>query len=354
MTTLRYLIVVLVTLVLVLPSMPQRGAAQSSSWVEREGGQLVLEGKPFPVVGANAHWLGLYKGANAYPTRAEIDDVMATARRMGATVIRSHTLGISTGCPKCIKPKRGVWNDKGFTAIDYAIASARKHQLRLIVPLTDNWHYYHGGKHDFTDWRKVPEDAFFTNSTVIGDFKKYITHVLRHVNPHTGLALKDDPTIMAWETGNELNPSDYKWTSAHVDWTRQIANHIKWLSPNALVMDGHHASPRTTSLLDAALSVWPVDLYSAHLYPLNVEFTNRCAAQAAAKDKVFLIGEYDWTEANGGDSLAAFFAAVEDPANAIAGDLFWTSYGSGSVLGGGTIASPTPARRTGSGRQWSP
>ena len=35
-------------------------------------------------------------------------------------------------------------------------------------------------------------------------FKTYVSDLLKHMNPYTGKAWKDDPTIAAWETGNEM------------------------------------------------------------------------------------------------------------------------------------------------------
>ena len=93
--------------------------------------------------------------------------------------------------------------------------------VRLLIPLTDNYGYYHGGKHDFVKWVDpeskylkncvlplcVKEPAaslcpFYTNRTVIDAFKNYIHRLLNHVNQYTGTALKDDPAILGWETGN--------------------------------------------------------------------------------------------------------------------------------------------------------
>jgi hypothetical protein len=65
---------------------------------------------------------------------------------MGATAVRSHTLGISVGC-SLVEPALGKFNQVALQHIDYAIESARDHPIKLIIPLTDNWHYYHGGKH---------------------------------------------------------------------------------------------------------------------------------------------------------------------------------------------------------------
>ena len=76
------------------------------------------------------------------------------------------------------------------------------------------------GKHDFVDWVdpemehrancvlplcvKQPEAGlcpFYTNPHVIDGFKQYIKALLNHVNQYTGIALKNDPAIMGWETG---------------------------------------------------------------------------------------------------------------------------------------------------------
>ena len=43
---------------------------------------------------------------------------------MGATAVRAHTLGVSTGTPKTLEPELGRYNDEAFDTIDYAIAEA--------------------------------------------------------------------------------------------------------------------------------------------------------------------------------------------------------------------------------------
>ena len=68
---------------------------------------------------------------------------------------------------------------------------------------------------------------FFTDTTVINSFKAHISFVLNHVNRYTGIAYKDDPTILAWETGNEVTVSPTAWDSTYNGWTEDIAQHIK-------------------------------------------------------------------------------------------------------------------------------
>lgn len=68
---------------------------------------------------------------------------MAISVAMGANTIRAHTLGVSTGHSLSLMPSKGVVNTDAFDAIDYAIFAARNYGLRLIIPLTDEYQYYH-------------------------------------------------------------------------------------------------------------------------------------------------------------------------------------------------------------------
>lgn len=288
----------------------------SSDFVTRSDAQLLLHGQPFRFAGANMYWLGLDEnvGGIAYPTHFRVDDAFTTMAEMGATVVRSHTLGISVGCKLCLEPSLGLFNQAAFASIDYAIWSAGVHHMHLVIPLADNWHNYHGGKHTFTDWQGIADqDAFYTNETVIHDFEQYISELLNHVNRYTGIPYKDDPTIMAWETGNELTTSTTP--SSPVSWTNTISTFIKNIDPHHLVIDG------SSTVNSAALALPNVDIYTTHYYPMNTQKMLSDAAMVAAAKKVFYVGEFSW---NKGDSLNTFLTAIEK--SPIAGDTYWSFF----------------------------
>jgi mannan endo-1,4-beta-mannosidase len=279
-----------------------------NAFVTRSGSQLMLNGNPFRFGGANIHWLLLNDSAD-YPSQFQVNDALASAKDMGITVVRSHTLGISTGCANCIEPSLGVFNKTALVHDDYVIKVARDYGIRFIIPLTDNWHYAAGGKHNFTEWRDIAdENQFYSNDEVIKDFETYISTLLNHVNIYTGIAYKDDPTIMAWETGNELIPP--------ITWTRTISAYIKRIDNHHLVMDGRGGiDPEAANLAN-------VDIVSDHYYPKDVSSLESDARLAHTMNKVFVAGEFDWNDANGGDSLSRFLSAIESNPF-IAGDAFW-------------------------------
>lgn len=82
----------------------------NDAFVQRAGTKLSLAGEEFRYSGPNIEWLGLESyGPHdpvgpRYPTHFEVDDVLDTARAMGARVVRSQTMGDSVGCDLCIEP----------------------------------------------------------------------------------------------------------------------------------------------------------------------------------------------------------------------------------------------------------
>ncbi len=91
--------------------MSAQNAAQTThndEFVLRRGTELTLGGTDFRYSGPNIEWLGIeaYGPGDSlgprYPTHLEVDDVLDTAKMMGARVVRSQTLGDSVGCDLCI------------------------------------------------------------------------------------------------------------------------------------------------------------------------------------------------------------------------------------------------------------
>jgi len=131
--------------------------------------------------------------------------------------------------------------------------------------------------------------------------------LLNHVSKYSGIAYKDDPAILAWETGNELDsPSS---------WTQEISQFIKSIDSNHLVLDGNYGVN-----LDS-LDITKVDIYSDHFYPIDVSRVISDAQVVAAHNKTFLVGEYAWTSAG----LIDFLQTIET--QQVAGDTFWSLFG---------------------------
>ena len=64
---------------------------------------------------------------------------------------------------------------------------------------------------------------FYTNPLIVGDFKRYIRKLITHVNPYTGLTYAEDPTVYAFETGNELSGPIFGDMNIPIPWIVEIS-----------------------------------------------------------------------------------------------------------------------------------
>lgn len=95
-------------------------------------------------------------------------------------------------------------------------------------------------------------------------FKDYIQKVVTHVNQYTNISYADDPTIFAYETGNELEGPVSRDLAVPVAWVSEIGKLLKSLAPTKLVVDGTYGVSREH------LDIPEVDIYSNHGYPVSV------------------------------------------------------------------------------------
>jgi mannan endo-1,4-beta-mannosidase len=170
---------------------------------------------------------------------------------------------------------------------------------------------------------------FYTDPKVVDDFKNYIEKLLTHVNTYTGLTYAQDPTIIGYETGNELGGIVFGDKDVPVAWTREICQYIKQLGPQKLCIDG------TYGINTTHFAINEVDIFSDHFYPLNITKLTEGVNSVKSANRVYLAGEFDWTGLNGGttlqgDSLESFYDNIQVRQNTtnptVAGALFWSLF----------------------------
>lgn len=288
--------------------------SKNTAFVERDGARLTLDGQAFRASGTNIYWLGLDEnvGGVDYPTYFRIKDALDTASRMGVNVVRSHMMtstGQDDANPLAIMPRLGEYNDEAFRTIDFAVAYAGSLGIRLILPLTDEWAYYHGGHRDFTTPLGLESADFYTSPDAIAAYQEYVDVVLSRTNPLTGVKYVDDPTVLAWELGNELEGMTLDWINAQVDFIAERA-------PQQLIAAG-----RRFDIDPDTLAAPDLDIVDVHYYPPTAERVSADAATVTEAGKVYIGGEYASTAA----SSALLNAAASD--ENVSGMFFWSLFG---------------------------
>lgn len=275
--------------------LPSNAYAELNGFVTAQGDELWANGKPFRFISFNIPNLQLIEDNFApdartawrWPDEFELNDALESVRQMGGTVVRTYVLsvrreGSDMGEHVYVRGP-GDFNEEAFRSLDLAIEAAGKHGVRLIIPLVDNWKWQ-GGIAEYAAFRGKPADAFWNDEEVIADFEATVRHVLNRVNTRTGVAYRDDPAILGWETGNELD--------APPEWTARIAKLIKSIDPNHLVIDGYSLhGVREESLADPN-----IDVVTTHHYP-NVGNGDYVAPIRQARElsrgrKPYFVGEF--------------------------------------------------------------
>ena len=222
----------------------------------------------------------------------EIRDGLETIRFMGGRVVRIYVLSVrkATDPPGVVRHVLGPgqFNEDAFVALDRVLAIAAELDLRVILPFVDNWPHW-GGVAEYAAFRGKPRDAFFTDEEILRDFEATIDKVLLRTNTINGRAYRDDPTIWAWETGNELQRPD--------KWAARVTRYIKERDGNHAVIDGTYGP----SVREASLNDPYVDIVSSHHYgqvKTNLRLIDENVRRIHGRKRYF-IGEFGlWSAAD--------------------------------------------------------
>ncbi|CAL9086362.1 unnamed protein product [Musa acuminata var. zebrina] len=214
-------------------------APGSSSFVERQGTQFVLDGSPYLFNGFNSYWMMTVASQPA--ERAKVSQVLGEAAASGLTVCR--TWAFSDGGDGALQISPGVYDERVFQGLDFVISEAQSHGVRLILSLVNNYKDF-GGRAQYVQWASNAgsavggEDDFYTNPVVKGYYKNHVQRVLTRINTITNVAYKDDPTIMAWELINEPRcQADYSGKTVNA-WVQEMASYTKSLDSKHMLEIG--------------------------------------------------------------------------------------------------------------------
>jgi hypothetical protein len=167
---------------------------------------------------------------------ARIEEVFALAADLGMNVMRVFGFGVPWS-EQASQPAPGEYNEAFFERFDRIVATAKRHDIRLVVPLVnDNRSVDSIARYvEWVDGASEHND-FYEMDACRSLYKDYVEHVLTRENTLTGLEYREDPTIAMWELGNELN---CQWPKKYpLDWITDVGGHVKTLDDNHLLSSG--------------------------------------------------------------------------------------------------------------------
>nr|XP_027093945.1 mannan endo-1,4-beta-mannosidase 5-like [Coffea arabica] len=232
-------LVALLLLVLACEASGSTVARNGAGFVRTQGARFVLNGSPFLFNGFNSYWL-MHVAADP-SERHKVSEVLRDASAAGLSVCRTWAFG--DGGDRALQISPGIYDERVFQALDFAISEAKKHGIRLILSFVNNYNDF-GGRRQYAQWARNAgahvngDDDFYTNPTIKGYYKDHIRRVVTRFNTITRISYRDDPTIMAWELMNEPRcQADYSGRTVN-EWTREMASFVKSLDRKHLLEIG--------------------------------------------------------------------------------------------------------------------
>ena len=224
------------------------------------------------------------------PSEFEIRDALEAVRQMGGQVVRIYALSVRKADDPPSVPRHvigpGQFDEEAFRALDLVLALAREYGIQVIIPFVDNWQWW-GGIAEYATFRNLPKDAFWSDEQLFQDYRQTIEFVVTRKNSFNGVIYRDDPTIFAWETGNEL---EAPW-----DWTERAAAAIRELDAAHPIADGIHSRFIRQQARDSSL----IDILTTHHYTDGEQMVEdvRENARRIAGAKPYFVGEFGFIPA---------------------------------------------------------
>ncbi|MDX2022093.1 MAG: cellulase family glycosylhydrolase [Deltaproteobacteria bacterium] len=290
-----------------------------AGFVQKQGAALWVQGRPFRVGGTNAYYLQqLFANAELGERDSESVALQALDTMVCLRLPVARLWAFNEARDRsAIRTGPDQFREVGLRGLDRAVAEAKARGIRLILTLTNNWPEY-GGLPAMAAWVGKSKNDFFSDRSFQALWRQYVALLSSRVNVYTGVAYKDEPTIMAWELGNEFRCESCVGTSALTDTVARLSRFAKTMFPNHLIADGGEGFDDTPNLYRGLSNTYAVsggmgasfhrlaaipslDLLSSHFYPRSWGLTSsgdaavwiaRHDSIARANDKVAYLGEY--------------------------------------------------------------
>jgi mannan endo-1,4-beta-mannosidase len=304
--------------------------SQRTGFVGVDGKRFMRDGAVYRFAGANM-WYGAYLGAaGANGDRDRLRRELDALAGLGVDNLRvlgsSELSPLKNSLAPAFRTREPPYNEELLAGLDYLIAEMGRRNMRAVIYLGNFWEwsggmatylYWTNGGHyiDMNDpahpWPQFPDFSaqFYAKADAVALYHDYVRAIVSRTNGVSGLAYRDDPTIMSWQLANEPRPggSDAFGRAnlpAFYGWIAETARLIKSLDPDHLVSTGNEGLKGCIELEECVITAHSqpaIDYVTFHTWPQNWGWI----------DPDNLTGTYGRGEANSREYVAQHIAFAE-------------------------------------------
>lgn len=268
---------------------------RAQSFVQRDGQQFTIDGKPYYYIGAN-YWYGSVLGLEKDPQRGivrlkkELDFLKSKGVNNLRVLGGAEGEGLVNGFPRvgpAMQSDKGTFNASVLTGLDILLDEMAKRDMKAIIFFSNNWEWS-GGFLQYLNWNGLLSDSilhakmewndmrdiisgFYSCKPCIDDYQQQVRLIINRKNTVNGKRYIDDPTIMAWELANEPRTMRPSANKNYLEWSTETAALIKSMDKNHLLTTGHEGYVGTESM-DVFSEMHKdknIDYLTIHIWPRN-------------------------------------------------------------------------------------
>ena len=293
------------------------GCSQAPSFFSVQDGQFVRDGKPYIYIGTN-FWYGPIlasdgEGGDFERLTQELDTLQALGlRNLRVLVGADGNNGIFSRVEPTLQQAPGVYNDTILVGLDRFLVELGKRDMQAVLYLNNSWEWS-GGYGQYLEWATgekalIPLESgywpfmqqmrkFQTSPEAQELFYNHVRAIVGRTNSITGKPYKDDPSIFAWQIGNEPRSFslEQEVQDGFIGWLTESARIIKEIDPNHLLSTGSEGiwgCEMDQALLERVNRIPGIDYMTIHIWPYNWGWAREDSLEADLADAIAKTGEY--------------------------------------------------------------
>ena len=268
-----------------------------TGFVRNNGGRFTIDGQPYYYVGTNAWYLPLLanqgEGGDSLRLKREVDALCKLGIRNLRILVGADGLPTARKIQPILQPEPGVYEPTLLVALDRVLCELRSRDMKAVLYLNNSWSWSGGyasylrwangdatEQVDSMQWQQWCRHAaqFAQNRKAQQLFFNHVRAIVTRTNSLTGEPYSADPTIMAWQVGNEPRAFSQESKAPFTQWVAETAALIKQLDPNHLVCIGSEGTmgcEEDVQLYRTLHADKNIDYLTIHIWPQNWSWLKR-------------------------------------------------------------------------------
>lgn len=266
---------------------------KKSSFVTKDGTQLMRDGKPYRYIGTNLWYASILASEGEGGNRERFCKELDHLKSIGITNLRIATgpdagSDLANPAKPYLQTAPGIFNDTILKGLDFAIAELEKRGMTAVIYLNNAWDWSGGfgfylKQCGYGDSPNTNEDGgynryveycsnFAREPKALEMYYSYIKSIISRTNSITGRAYRDEPAIMSWQLCNEPRAFSKENKELLAKWIAKAAALIKSIDNNHLVStgsEGYIGCEVDAELCERIHADKNIDYLTIHIWPVN-------------------------------------------------------------------------------------